>query len=194
MKVLIACEYSGIVRDAFTKKGHYAMSCDLLPTESPGPHYQGNVFDVINDGWDLMIAHPPCTFLSYAANRVWNTPGRAERREEAIEFVKALYNCEIPHVVIENPLGELIKWRPYDQKLNPFNFGDAQAKRICLWLKNTPPLIYTCINYPKPQFYPSGNKKHCNDIMGIGSGETRRKNRAKFFPGIAEAMANQWGG
>jgi len=193
MRVLVACEYSGIVRDAFLQRGHDAISCDLLPTESPGPHYQGDVFDIINDGFDLMVAHPPCTYLSYAAMRVWNTPGRKESREEAMEFVKKIYNSNIPKIAIENPLGELIKWRPYDQMINPYNFGEAKQKRICLWLKNLPFLMYGVQNYPAAQYYPSGIKKSCTDIMGIGSGKERQKNRAKFFPSIAAAMAEQWG-
>lgn len=116
MKVLVACEFSGIVRDAFLARGHDAMGCDLLQTESPGPHYQGDVFDIIGGWYDLMIAHPPCTFLSYAATRVWNTPGREKNRNDAVEFAKKLYNCSIPKICIENPHGYLrVAWRQPDQ-------------------------------------------------------------------------------
>ncbi len=136
MRVLVACEYSGRVRDAFIAKGHDAMSCDLLPTDSLGPHYQGDVFDIINDGWDLMIAHPPCTYLSYAATRHWNKPGRAELREEALKFFLDLYTSNIPKICIENPVGYVnTVWRKPDQIIHPYYFGDPVQKRTCLGLR-----------------------------------------------------------
>ncbi len=147
MKVLIACEYSGTVRDAFTARGHDAWSCDLLPTESPGNHYQGSVFDIIRNGWDLMIAHPPCTYLSYAATKYWNTPGRANKRIEALKFFNRVINARIQKICIENPLGcadAII--RKHDQIIDPYYFGDAHKKRTCLWLKNLPPLQYSLTN------------------------------------------------
>ena len=103
MKVLIACEFSGIVRDAFINKGHDAISCDLLPTESPGPHYQGDVFDIINDGFDLMIAHPPCTYLSYSGTAAWDNPGRIKKRLDALDFFRRLWEADIKKICIENP-------------------------------------------------------------------------------------------
>ena len=142
MRVLVACEFSGIVREAFAERGHDAWSCDLLPTEIPGNHIQGDVLEILDQGWDMMIAHPPCTYLSYAAMGVWDKPGRMEKRQEAIGFVKSLWNSGIPRIAIENPLGELIKWRQCDQIINPFDFGEPKRKRILLWLKNLPPLIF----------------------------------------------------
>lgn len=203
LRVLVACEYSGTVRDAFTRLGHYAMSVDLLPTESTGNHYQGNVFDVLNGSWDLMIAHPPCTYLSRAANRVWNTPGRKEKREQALEFFKKLYYAPIPHICIENPLGYVSEvFIKYDQIIHPYYFGDQEMKRTCLWLRNLPPLIhatedelfYKKSHTSKPQpfgYTTSGKAKYFMDKCK-GGGDLRRKNRAKFWPGIAEAMAKQW--
>ncbi len=199
MKVLIACEYSGMVRNAFAEKGHDTTSCDLLPgelelfTEVKGKHYQGSVFDIINDGWDLMIGHPPCTFLSYAANRVWNVPGRAEKREEALDFFKALYNAPIDKICLENPLGYVGTWKKHDQIINPWQFGEPYNKGTCLWLKNLPLLEPTDIVKPIEKYYASGVKKVCTDIMGRGSGDARRKARSKFWKGISEAMAYQWG-
>jgi hypothetical protein len=200
MKILIACEFSGIVRDAFIKRGHDAISCDLLETEKHGPHYQGDVFDIINDGFDMMIAHPPCTYLSYAATRVWNKPGREQKRNEAVEFVKRLYNSSIPKVCIENPHGFLrIAWRQPDQEIHPYYFGDKAMKRTCLWLKNLPPLFHieqdglfgehkTHTEKPKPSFIrKDGNKQYfCSTTRSP-------KERARFWPKIADAMSEQWG-
>jgi hypothetical protein len=200
LKVLIACEYSGTVRNAFAELGHDVTSCDLLPGEiylfenPKGKHYQGNVFDIINNGWDLMIGHPPCTYLSYAATKYWNVPGRAEKREESIEFFKALWNAPIEHICLENPLGYAQTWRQYDQIINPWQFGEPYNKRTCLWLKNLPLLEPTDIVKPKEFYYTSGAKMACTDVVGKGGGEKRRKNRSKFWKGIASAMAQQWGG
>lgn len=192
MKVLVACEYSGIVREAFRLAGHDAISCDLLPTDIPGKHYQGDVMDIINDGFDLLIAHPPCQYLSYAAMKYWNNPGRAEHREKALTFFMQLYNAPIKHICIENPTGYAMKFIPYSQLINPFNFGDNERKRICLWLKNLPPLIYTSYTYVKPIYIDlSGKKRYMTDALP-GTSPNTKKLRSKFFPGIAQAMSNQW--
>jgi len=144
LRILVACEYSGIVRDAFIAKGHDAMSCDLLPTERPGPHYQGDVFDIINDGFDMMIAHPPCTYISYAATHVWDKPGRLEKRLDALGFFAKLWLAPINKICIENPKGcaspTIAK---YSQVIQPFYFGDSAYKTTWLWLKNLPPLQYS---------------------------------------------------
>lgn len=196
MKVLVACEYSGTVRDAFIKQGHNAISCDLLPTESPGPHYQGDIFDIINDGFDLMIGHPPCTYLSYAATRVWNTPGRCKKRLDALDFFRRLWEAPIDKICIENPKGcaspTIAK---YSQSIQPYYWGDAYTKTTWLWLKNLKPLKHI----EETDWF--GNRTHAKDpentkVKGNWynkGGKERQKNRAKTFPGIAQAMANQWG-
>lgn len=203
MKVLIACEYSGIVRDAFLKRGHNAMSCDLLPTESPGPHYQGDVMDIIDEDFDLMIAHPPCTYLSYAGTRVWNEPGRIEKRLKALEFFRKLWEAPINKICIENPKGcasPIIA--KYSQEIQPYYFGDNHVKTTWLWLKNLPLLEYstednlfskrTGVDKPEP-IYKSKNGKNIYFTDAMGGGRDRAKNRAKFWSGIADAMAEQWG-
>ena len=190
MKVLIACEYSGIVRNAFTAAGHDAISCDLLPTETPGKHYQGNVLDILDNDFDLMIGHPPCNYLSYAAKSYWHREGREEKREEALNFFKMLYNCKIPKIAIENPLGHAMSWKPYDQLIRPTQFGDTEQKNICLWLKNLPPLISTYYCSPKIYGYrKNGQKMYRTEYLG----GKKSKERAEFFHGVAHAMANQWG-
>jgi len=204
MRILIACEFSGIVRDAFIKKGHDAISCDLLPTEKPGPHYQGDVFDIINDGWDVMIAFPPCTYLSCAANRVWHKPGRAEKREKALQFFLSLYNADIEKICIENPMGYVnTAFRKPDQIIHPYYFGDKHLKRTCLWLKNLSPLLHysenelfndkTHTEKPAPIYISPQGKKEYYTTMGNFKGNNRQKQRSKTFPGIAAAMADQWG-
>jgi hypothetical protein len=137
MKVLIACEYSGTVRDAFIRLGHDAMSCDLLPTDAPGPHYQGDVRDIINNGWDLMIAHPPCTYLC-SSGLHWNKrrPERAAQTEEALQFVQLLLSANIPKIALENPIGCIsTRIRKQDQVIQPWQFGDNASKKTALWLK-----------------------------------------------------------
>lgn len=192
MKVLVACEYSGRVRDAFLRRGHDAMSCDLLPTETPGPHYQGDVRDLLGRDWDLMIAHPPCTYLTSAGARYW--PKQQQNQREAVEFVKLLFDCGIVRVAIENPVGVLSTlWRKPTQIVHPYYFGDGELKRTCLWLCGLKPLKPTMV-LPKPE--PTG---YCVKANG------RRYNyyfhqsksgheRSRTFVGIAEAMAAQWGG
>ena len=142
MKILIACEYSGTVRDAFIRRGHDAMSCDLLPTDAPGPHYQGNVADIINDDWDMMIAHPPCTYLC-SSGLHWNKrrPERAAQTEAALQFVQFLLNANIPKIALENPIGCIsTRIRKQDQVIQPWQFGDNASKRTALWLKGLPKL------------------------------------------------------
>jgi hypothetical protein len=142
MRVLIACEYSGIVRDAFINNGHEAMSCDLLPTEQPGPHYHGNVFDIINDGFDMMIAHPPCTYLSVSGMH-WTTRGLRDPKltEDALNFVKLLMEAPIKKIALENPISVIsTRIRRPDQIIQPWWFGDNASKKTCLWLKNLPKL------------------------------------------------------
>ncbi len=203
MKVLIACEYSGIVRDAFIKKGHDAWSCDILPTESPGPHIQGDVLEVLNDGWDMMIAHPPCTYISYAGTAHWNRPGRIKKRLEALEFFRCLWDAPIDKICLENPkscASPVIA--KYSQEVQPYYFGDRQYKTTWLWLKNLPNLIHhkepnlfsgkTHTDTPEP-IYINKNGKKCHYVDACTGGENRAKNRAKFWPGIADAMAEQWG-
>lgn len=191
MKVLVACEYSGIVRDAFTERGHFAVSADLLPTESIGYHYHGNVLDILDDGWDLMVAHPPCTYLTNAANR-WlhedsskgTAAERIEQREEAIEFFRALQQAPIERIAIENPQPHpyvMQEVGSYHDKIQPWMFGEPETKGICLWLKNLPPLMSTMTETqrdPKVHYMPPG--------------KDRQKERSKFFPSVAMAMAEQW--
>lgn len=198
IKVLIACEYSGIVRNAFASKGVYVVSCDLLPGESLlfqknlGSHYQGSVFDIINNDWTIMIAFPPCTYLSYAANKYWNCPGRENLRNQALDFFVKLYSVDIPFICLENPVGYARTWRVYDQIINPFQFGDPFAKRTCLWLKSLPRLVPTNIVEPVKYYYSSGLRKSSIQVFGKGKGDVLRKTRSRFWPGIANAMADQW--
>lgn len=190
MKVLVACEYSGRVRDAFVAAGHEAISCDLLPTESPGPHYQGDVFDIIDDGWDLMVAHPPCTYLAVSGLH-WNKRilGRAEKTEKALDFVQRLLNTDIEKIALENPISCISsRIRKPDQIIQPWQFGHPESKRTCLWLKNLPPLQHTNV-LQKPRSgkwnnqTPSGNNK-------LGPSPDRWKKRSLTYLGIAQAMAD----
>lgn len=202
-KILIACEFSGIVRDAFIARGHDAISCDLLPSERPGPHYWGDVRDILDERWDMMIAHPPCQYLTTCANRVWNAPGRAKLREEAFNFFMLLYDADIPKVCIENPQGYVnSNFRQPDQTIHPYYFGGKELKRTCLWLRGLPPLIYEKDKYkkPDPKYLCKGKKSFGKRIYFSegargcgGSNEDRRKYRSRTFPEIAEAMAEQWG-
>lgn len=192
MKVLVACEYSGIVRDAFIAKGHDAISCDILPTESAGPHYQGDIRNIIYNDWDLLIAHPPCTYLTNAANR-WlyedcatgTAQERILKREEAIKFFKLFQHVDIPRVAIENPEPHPYVMQQvgrYHDKIQPWMFGEEEQKGICLWLKNLAPLLTTIIETRRYQ-----------KVFRTPPNSDRSKQRSKFFPGIAKAMAEQWG-
>lgn len=188
VRVLVACEFSGIVRDAFARRGHDAWSCDLLPTETPGNHIQGDVLEVLNDGWDLMIGHPPCTYLSNAGARFLYPKGelnisRFKQGLEAKELFMAMLNANIPKICIENPIPSSVFLLPqYDQVIQPYYFGDAVQKRTCLWLRNLPPLFSTGICETAQSTKVAGNWFN-------KGGRDRQKNRAKTFPGIAEAMA-----
>ena len=204
MKVLVACEFSGIVRDAFIKRGHDAVSCDILPTESAGPHIKKDVLNVLNDGWDMMIGHPPCTYISYAGTHVWNNPGRCEKRLQALEFFRLLWEAPIEKICLENPKScaspTIAK---YSQEIQPYYFGDRHLKTIWLWLKNLPPLLHfdeptlfdqkTHTKRTEPTYTDSSGKKRYFTEAMSGNRQTEFKNRSKFWPGIAEAMADQWG-
>ena len=184
MRVLVACEYSGRVRDAFVNGGHDAMSCDLLPTDSPGPHYHGSVMDVLNDGWDLMIAHPPCTHLAVSGARHFAEKRADGRQQEAIDFFLALARAPIPRIAIENPVCIMSSvWRKPDQTIQPWQYGHGETKATCLWLKNLPHLVPTNI--------VSGRDAR---IHKMPPSENRWKLRSQTYQGIADAMADQWGG
>lgn len=200
MRVLVACEFSGRVRDAFIAKGHSAMSCDLLPSETPGAHYQGDVFDIINDGWDLMIAHPPCTYLSKAGARWLHGGGKInyERYElglKAKEFFLQLLNSRIPMIALENPTPLKIYGLPkHSQAIQPYEFGHPYSKRTLLWLKNLPLLMPTNILNEYKPFLPSnvgGKKRGQSYSFGVAR---NAKESSITFQGIADAMAEQWGG
>lgn len=195
MRVLVACEFSGVVRDAFIRRGHDAMSCDLLPTDAPGPHYQGDVRDILNDGWDLMIAHPDCTYLC-SSGLHWNrrVAGRAEKTEEALNFVRTLMAAAIPRSALENPIGRIgTAIRKSDQVIQPYMFGHDASKATCLWLKNLPILKPT--QYIEPRIV-NGKKRWGNQTdsgqNNLTPSPERWKDRARTYQGIAEAMAQQW--
>jgi len=218
-RILIACEFSGTVREAFARLKWDAWSCDLLPTERPGQHIQGDVLEVLDEGWDLMIAHPPCTYLC-SSGLHWNKriEGRAEKTEEALEFVQALLDAPIEHIALENPVGCIsTRIRKYHQKIQPYEFGHDASKGTCLWLKYLPLLEPT--EYVAPRL---GCKKckakfgmlvddkcpACGNAEGpfkkvwgnqtatgqnsLGPSEDRWAKRSETYPGIAKAMAQQW--
>jgi len=198
MKILIACEFSGIVREAFKVKGHDVWSCDLLDTEIPGQHIKGDVLEVLNDGWNLMIGFPPCTYLSHAGNgALKNNPERKKKQLKAFEFFMQLYNSPIDKICLENPRGWITQlFRREDQVIEPFYFGEPERKRTCLWLKNLPPLMYTLINpagmIPKKTIKrKTGQRKGRDYGYYYVQGKTA-KEKARTFPGIANAFANQW--
>ena len=196
MKVLVACEYSGRVRDAFIRKGHKAMSCDLLPTDAPGPHYQGNVLDIINDGWDLMVAHPPCTYLSVSGMH-WTTRGLRDPQltEDALEFVRILLGAPIPRIALENPVSVISsRIRKPDQIITPYMFGHDASKKTCLWLKGLALLQPTEMVAPR---IVKGKKRWGNQTDSgqnkLAPSADRWKIRSETYQGIADAMAAQWG-
>lgn len=196
LRVLVACEYSGKVRDAFIAAGHDAMSCDLLPTDVPGPHYEGDVTNIINDGWDLMIAHPPCTYLSVSGMH-WTTRGLRDPQltEDALEFVRLLMAAPIPHIAVENPVSVISsRIRKPEQIVHPYQFGHDASKATCLWLKNLPPLTPT--HYVEPKIV-NGRKRWANQTASgqnkLPPSEDRWKIRSETYQGIADAMADQWG-
>ena len=221
MRILIACEFSGVVREAFAAKGHDVWSCDLLPTEQSGQHIQGDVLEVINDGWDMMIAHPPCTYLTNAGVAHFNVRkygqkaiDRWYKRIESFEFFMNLVNAPIEKIAIENPVGfPNSAYRKPDQIIHPYYFGERQMKRTCLWLKNLPNLWYwlepdlfgerTASEKPEPVFvherqpskyYKGGEKKARYFVDAVaGYSNNHGHERSKSFSSIAEAMADQWG-
>ena len=202
MKVLVACEFSGIVRDAFIKEGHDAMSCDLLPTEQDGPHYQGDIRDIIySQHFDLMIAHPPCTYLTNAGVRHLhsipsrngvitkiNGAARFKALKEGADFFNELYNAPIQYIAVENPIPSRYALNylvgNYTQIISPWEFGDDETKRVCLWLKNLTPLQKSGKDIA---WWAKGK------VKTISPSPDRWKERSRFFPGIAAAMAEQWG-
>jgi hypothetical protein len=196
MRVLVACEYSGRVRDAFAARGHDAMSCDLLPTDVPGKHYQGDIFDVIHDGWDLMIAHPPCTYLC-SSGLHWNKriDGRQTLTDEALEFVRRLLDAPVERIALENPIGCISSQiRKPDQTIQPYQFGHDASKSTCLWLKNLPALTPTELIAPR---IVAGKKRWANQTDSgqnrLPPSADRWKIRSETYQGIAAAMAAQWG-
>jgi len=181
MKVLVACEYSGTVRDAFLRAGHDAMSCDILPTDSAGPHYQGDVRDILGDGWDLMIAHPPCTHLAVSGARWFKD--KVTEQAEALDFVRLLMAAPIERIAIENPVSIISsKIRKPDQIIQPWQFGHGETKATCLWLKNLPKITPTNIVEGRD-----------NRIHRMPPSPDRWKLRSTTYAGIAQAMAEQWG-
>ena len=220
MRVLVACEFSGVVRDAFIALGHEAMSCDLLPTDIPGRHYQGNVLDIIDDGWDLIIAHPPCTHLASSGARYFEQKRKDGRQQAAIEFFLAIAQADCSKIAIENPVGIMSTcWRKPDQYIQPYQFGHPESKKTGLWLKNLPALKPTKI--VEPEYYTLSDGTVYRDKKGkrysetrylsgrmqgryrnqtpsgqnkIGPSADRWKLRSTTYQGIADAMADQWGG
>lgn len=209
MRVLVACEYSGRVRDAFIRGGHYAMSCDVLPAEAEGPHYLGDVRDILDAerrnsthcGWDLMVAHPPCTYLSVSGMH-WTARGLRDPKltEDALDFVRYLLDSPIPRICLENPVSVISsRIRKPDQIVNPYQFGEDASKKTCLWLKGLPLLRPT--NFIEPRMVCCGDKvarprwgNQCDSGQNkLGPSDDRWKERSRTFAGIAEAMAAQWG-
>lgn len=183
LKVLVACEYSGRVRDAFAKMGHFAMSCDLLPTDAPGLHYQGNVIDILDQGWDLMIAHPPCTHLAVSGARHFKAKRESGVQQAALEFVRVLLDAPIPRIALENPVSIISSHiRKPDQIIQPWQFGHGETKATCLWLKDLPKLT--------PTHIVDGRDDR---IHKMPPSPDRWKLRSTTYQGIADAMAEQWG-
>lgn len=190
MIVLVACEYSGLVRDAFGADGHEALSCDLLETERPGPHYQGDVRDILayplryfSGPIDLLIAHPPCTDLSVSGNRDRAAKWADGRTEEALSFVGELLSADVPHIALENPVSVIAsRFGPSTQTVQPWQFGHGEVKKTCFWLRNLPKLVPTDV--------VDGREER---VHLMGPGPDRWKERSRTFPGVAAAMAAQWG-
>ena len=191
MRVLVACEYSGVVRDAFWDLGHEAWSCDILPSEGTPdrPHYQGDVRDILDHGWDLMIAHPPCTHLAVSGARWFKD--KQEEQAEALEFVRLLLDADIPKIALENPVSIISSHiRKPEQIIQPWMFGHPETKATCLWLKGLPKLTPTKDVKAEMEALPPRER---NRIHHLPPGPDRWKERSKTFTGIAEAMAEQWG-
>lgn len=199
MRVLVACEHSGVVREAFASLGHDAWSCDILPTLQPGNHLQCDVREILADGWDLLIVHPPCQYLAFSGMRWWHQPGRAELRAAAMAFFMEMVNAPVPRICVENPRGEPCRaYRKPDQVIHPYYFGDPALKRTCLWLKNLPRLWWwsepgtlfdvTAVARPAPVSVDStGKARHFTD--GVARDPLVR---SRTFPAVAAAMAAQW--
>ena len=191
LRVLVACEYSGRVRDAFSKKGHYALSCDILPTEQPGQHYSGDVLKILECQWDLMVAFPPCTHIAVSGARWFKEKIADGRQQMGIDFFMALANAPIDKIAIENPVGIMSSiWRKPDQIVQPFEYGHTETKKTCLWLKNLPKLIPTEMVYDEMINLP---KKERSRIHYMSPGKNRSKLRSKTYSGIANCMADTWG-
>ena len=189
MRVLVACEFSGTVRDAFAARGHDAWSCDLLPSAKPGNHIQGDVLEALGQGWDLMVAHPPCTHLA-VSGAAWFKYKQKEQAE-ALDFVRALFNAPIPRIALENPVSIISSQiRKPDQIIQPWQFGHPEQKKTCLWLKNLLPLRPTNDVYAEMMTLPKAKRER---LHYLSPGPERWKERSKTFQGIADAMADQWG-
>lgn len=181
-RILVACEYSGTVRDAFSKLGWDAWSCDLLPSEKPGNHYQGDVRDMLVKSWDIMVAHPPCTHLAVSGARWFPAKRASGEQQAALDFVRLLLDAPIPHIALENPVSIISsKIRKPDQVIQPWQHGHGEKKATCLWLKNLPKLT--------PSNIVEGREQR---IWKLPPSADRWKERSRTFPGIAEAMAAQW--
>lgn len=195
LRVLIACEYSGVVRSEFEKRGWDAWSCDLLPTERPGNHYCGNVSDILRQHWDLLIGHPPCTFLcNSGVHWLHKNADRWKQLDEAANFFKTLLECDVKHIAIENPIPHRYAveriGRKYDQKIQPYQFGHTESKATCFWLKNLPLLQPTNDVSEEWKKLP---KKEAQRLHMLPPGPDRWKERSRTFSGIAKAMSEQWG-
>jgi hypothetical protein len=202
MKILVACEFSGVVREAFRVAGHDAWSCDTEDAEVPGNHIKDDVMKHLNDGWDLMIAHPPCTYLTVAGNKWYKPeyakrfPDRVRQMQDAVDFFLKLVNADVSRIAIENPVGRMSTlYRKPDQILQPYQFGHSVRKSTCLWLKNLPKLEPTNVVSFELDVFASGNtqSKWHTETGHIRDVDERRKARSRTFPGIAKAMAEQWG-
>lgn len=182
LRVLVGCEFSGRIRDAFTARGHHAMSCDLLPSETPGYHHQGDISDVLNMGWDVGIFHPPRTHLAVSGARYFAEKRKDGRQQEGINFFMLCINAPIPHIAVENPVSIMSTvYRKPDQIVQPFWFGHPETKATCLWLKNLPPL--------KPTHMVTGR---AHRIHNMPPGPNRWKERSRTYQGFADACAQQW--
>uniref|UniRef100_A0A6M3JBJ9 Putative methyltransferase n=1 Tax=viral metagenome TaxID=1070528 RepID=A0A6M3JBJ9_9ZZZZ len=183
MRILVACEFSGIVREAFRKRGHDAWSCDILPTEIPGNHIQGDVLEIINDDWDLMIAFPPCTHLAASGARWFREKRKDGRQQKGIDFFMELVSAPMGKIAVENPVGIMSTiYRKPDQIIQPWMFGHGESKATCLWLKNLPIL--------KPTNIVDGREGR---VWKLPPSPDRGKLRSRTYQGIANGMSNQWG-
>lgn len=196
MKVLVACEYSGTVRDAFTAMGHDAWSCDILPTDAPGKHYQGSVTDILGDGWDMLIGHPPCTYMTNSGV-AWlhKDPDRWAKLDDAAQFFLTLWNAPIPRIALENPvMHKYAKQRIGNirqaQTVQPWMFGHMEQKATCLWLKGLPPLNPTKNVKAEMMRLPVNERQR---LHYLPPSPDRWKLRSKTYEGLAQAMADQWG-